>query len=205
MYWCVAYKFVNMSSNGTVLVVDDDTAIVDAYDLHLRGEYEVRTATNGRAALSKLDDRVDVVLLDRRMPGLTGDEVLERVRERDLSCRVAMVTGVEPDVDVIEMGFDDYLRKPVSPDDLRDLVASLLHRAAYDSQLQQYFSLVSKRAVLESEGEAAVKRTEEFSTLSGRIDRMRDDLDGTLTQFSGGDAFVAALSGGGDGRTSLQF
>lgn len=194
-----------MSPKGTVLVVDDDPAIVDAYDLHLRGEYEVRTATNGRGALSKLDDRVDVVLLDRRMPGLQGADVLERVRERDLSCRVAMVTGVEPDVDVIEMGFDDYIRKPVSPDELRSLVESLLHRAEYDTRLQQYFSLVSKRAVLEEEGDETIQRTEEFSSLTTRIERLRAELDGQLSQFSGAEAFVAALAGGRENRTRLQF
>jgi DNA-binding response OmpR family regulator len=194
-----------MTAKGTVLVVDDDPAIVGAYELHLRGEYEVRTATSGRAALSKLDDRVDVVLLDRRMPGLQGGDVLERVRERDFACRVAMVTGVEPDVDVIEMGFDDYLRKPVSPDELRTLVGSLLHRAEYDSQLQQYFSLVSKRAVLEEEGGTAVRRSEEFSSLGARIDRLRDELDGQLSQFNGADAFVAALSAGRDSRSRMQF
>ncbi|MFC6726594.1 response regulator, partial [Halobium palmae] len=185
-----------MSAKGTVLVVDDDPDIVDAYETHLRGEYEVRTATDGRAALSKLDGEVDVVLLDRRMPGLDGDDVLDRIGERDLSSRVAMVTGVEPDVDVVDMGFDDYLCKPVSRAELLDLVESLFDRAEYDEQLRRYFSLVSKRAVLEAHGDDAVRETEEFSTLSERIDRLKGELDAKLSRFDGGDAFVAALAGG---------
>jgi len=59
-----------------------------------------------------IDETVDVVLLDRMMPGMSGQEVLAAIRERGLDCRVAMVTAVDADFDVIEMGFDEYLGKP---------------------------------------------------------------------------------------------
>ncbi len=84
----------------------------------VRGSYDVRRAYEGHEALELLDGEVNIVLLDRRMPGLSGDEVLSELRRRELHSRVVMVTAVKPDFDIIDMGFDDYLVKPVSKDDL---------------------------------------------------------------------------------------
>jgi len=171
-----------MSDEGPlVLVVEDEPDLADLYATWLSVEYEVRTAYGGREAIELLDDVVDVILLDRRMPDLPGDEVLEVVRDRDLECRVAMVTAVEPDFDIIAMGFDDYLVKPVSKDDLRDTVDSLLLRDEYDEGIGELFSLASKKALLESEkGPEDLKTNDEYQHLTDRISDLRTNLDTTL-------------------------
>lgn len=94
---------------GTVLIVEDEQPLADLYAAWLTETYSIRTAYDGEQALDQLDEQVAVVLLDRRMPQLSGDDVLERIRERNYDCHVAMVSGVHPDFDIIEMGFDDYL------------------------------------------------------------------------------------------------
>ena len=171
-----------MSDEGPlVLVVEDEPDLADLYATWLSVEYEVRTAYGGREAIELLDDVVDVILLDRRMPDLPGDEVLQVVRDRDLECRVAMVTAVEPDFDIIAMGFDDYLVKPVSKDDLRDTVDSLLLRDEYDEGIGELFSLASKKALLESEkGPEDLKTNDEYQHLTDRISDLRTNLDTTL-------------------------
>jgi DNA-binding response OmpR family regulator len=164
-----------------VLIVEDEPDLADLYAAWLGEEYRVRTAYGGREALERLDDEVDVILLDRRMPDLSGDEVLETVRERGIDCRVAMVTAVEPDFDIIAMGFDDYLVKPVSRDDLAETVDGLLVRTEYDDGIRELFSLASKKAVLESEkGPAALEGNEEYQELKDRVEQLRADLDQTL-------------------------
>jgi DNA-binding response OmpR family regulator len=164
-----------------VLVVEDEPDLADLYATWLSERYEVRTAYGGHEAIEKLGNEVDVILLDRRMPDLPGDEVLEVVRDRGLECRVAMVTAVEPDFDIIAMGFDDYLVKPVSKDALRETVSSLLLRNDYDTGIQELYSLASKKALLESEkGPEDLSKNEEYQTLSERISRLREDLDSTL-------------------------
>jgi len=60
-----------------------------------------------------MDDEVDAVLLDRRMPDVHGDEVLARLREEGCDCPVIMTTAVDPGMDILEMDFEDYLCKPV--------------------------------------------------------------------------------------------
>jgi len=164
-----------------VLVVEDEPDLADLYAAWLGDEYRVRTAYGGREALDELDeadDHVDAILLDRRMPGLSGDEVLTAVRERGIDCRVAMVTAVEPDFDILEMGFDDYLVKPVTSDTLRETVEGLLRRGEYDTEVQELFSLTSKKAMLESEKSATdLADNDEYQRLTERIDELRDRAD----------------------------
>ncbi|MDY7082664.1 MAG: response regulator, partial [Halobacteria archaeon] len=60
----------------TIVVVDDEQAVADMYYEWLEGEYDVKKAYDGEEALEKIDQDTDLVLLDRRMPGMSGDEVL---------------------------------------------------------------------------------------------------------------------------------
>ncbi|MFU1783778.1 response regulator transcription factor [Haloarcula japonica] len=102
-----------------VLVVEDETDIADSYELWLNNAYEVYRAETGEVALSRLDDlAVDVVLLDRMLPGISGDEVLDEIRKQGYRCRVAMVSAVQPGIDVVEMGFDGYITKPPDKEEL---------------------------------------------------------------------------------------
>lgn len=165
----------------TVLVVEDEIPVATVYRRWLETSYDVRVAHDGDAAIEQVDEAVDVVLLDRRMPGRSGDEVLAEIRERTHDVRVALVTAVDPDFDVVDMGFDDYVVKPVDRADLLQVVERLLSVAEYDTELQEYFALVSKRAVLEaekSEGERA--NNEKFSRLQSRIRTVRGQLDELL-------------------------
>jgi two-component system response regulator AdeR len=167
-----------------VLVVEDEPDLADLYAAWLGDEYRVRTAYGGQEALEELDavdDEVDAILLDRRMPGLSGDEVLSSVRERGIDCRVAMVTAVEPDFDILEMGFDDYLVKPVTSDTLKETVAGLLRRGEYDTEVQELFSLTSKKAMLETEKSATeLADNDEYQRLTDRIEELRSRADESL-------------------------
>jgi DNA-binding response OmpR family regulator len=189
-----------------VLVVEDEPDLADLYATWLRDEYRVRVAYGGREALEELDEEVDVVLLDRRMPDLSGDEALEAIRERDVGCRVAMVTAVEPDFDIVAMGFDDYLVKPVSRDSLKETVENLLRRNTYDDGIQELFALASKKALLESEKDAAtLEEHEEYQELTERVRTLRAQLDETLTSFDEEHDFTAMyrdLGGDFDAETS---
>jgi DNA-binding response OmpR family regulator len=110
----------------TVLIVDDEEDLADLYAewVEMAG-YGPRTAYDGETALSALDDGVDVVLLDRRLPEMRGDRILERIRQAEFDCTVAMVTAVEPEVDIVEMGYDEYVVKPIEQPELVELVADL--------------------------------------------------------------------------------
>jgi len=174
-----------------VLVVEDERDLSELYQMWLKESYRVRTAADGRAALDSLDEEVDIVLLDRRMPDISGDEVLERIRERNLDCRVAMVTAVEPDTDIVDMPFDDYLVKPVSESDLIEMVENLRIRDEYDDGIRELFSLASKKALLETEKDpSTLENDENYQQLVSDLNTLREDLDDQLARLSDTDALT---------------
>jgi two-component system response regulator AdeR len=181
-------------SHPVVLIVEDEPDVAETYRLWLEDRYEVRVARNGDEGLEKLDESVAVVLLDRMMPGLSGGEVLERIREEELDCRVAMVTAVEPDFDILGMGFDAYLSKPVKSDQLEETVENLLERSEYDSLLQEYYSLIEKQATLQSTKTAVeLEDSTEYGELTSRIEELRERLSETLGGIEDDEDFIATI------------
>ncbi|UWG52228.1 Rec domain [Halalkaliarchaeum sp. AArc-CO] len=177
-----------------VLIVEDEPDLADLYAAWLSSDYRVRTAYGGQEALDELDEQIDVVLLDRRMPGVSGDEVLEEIRGRGLDCRIAMVTAVEPDFDIVEMGFDDYLVKPVAKEELYETVESLLTRSSYDEGVQELYALASKKALLESEkGSAELEESQEYQQLERELEALRSELGETLDSFGDHEEFVSVF------------
>jgi DNA-binding response OmpR family regulator len=167
------------SEGPTVLVVDDEPEVTDAYALVLRDRYDVRTAYGGGEALDVVDASVDVVLLDRRMP-TPGDEVLAAVRERGLPVRVIMLTAIDPEFDIIGMPFDDYLCKPLEDEDLFSAIDQQLRVAAYED-LSEYFEVTAKRTLLETQmATSTLEESEEFATLDERATTLREGLAATL-------------------------
>lgn len=176
---------------GTVLLVDDERNITALFEAWLGGTYTVRTANDGETALERMDESVDVVLLDRRMPGRSGDEILAAIRERGYDARVAMVTAVEPDFDVLELGFDDYLTKPVEREDLERVVAALMERKHYSDEVIEYFSLAAKKAALESSKPTAkLASSDEYDALVADLETVKSTVTDRL---EGNDDFVGAF------------
>ena len=138
-----------------VLVVDDDAGIRDALKMILEYEgYEVRVAPDGKTALADLDaDRIDAVLLDIKMPGMDGFEILDRIVAREAPPPVLMISGhgdIAMAVEATRRGAADFLEKP--PERERILVS-----------LQNALSGNS----LKTENERLRRRLEEESVLVG--------------------------------------
>jgi len=168
-------------TNPTVLVVDDEAGIRTLYERYLSPGYDVRTAATGQAALDAIDNGVDAVVLDRRMPDVHGDEVLDRITDRGLRVRVVMVTAVEPDFDIIEMPFDDYVVKPVEEERLVESVEQVLARAQYSDLLDEFYRTANKVAALQSAkpGEE-LAASDEFDRLTTRAAELREEVTETL-------------------------
>ncbi len=113
-----------------MLVVDDEEYICEILHefLSLQG-YQVDTAANGEDALKKYEaDRPEVVLLDIRMPGIGGIDILRRIKEIDSRVGIIMLSafGDEETVnEVLQMGADYYLQKPVEFERLMEILTSL--------------------------------------------------------------------------------
>ncbi len=114
-----------------ILVVDDEVNIRDACGKSLtRVGHEVDTAADAGQALALMDAKAfDLALLDIRMPGMSGEDLLSEIKTRDPDVTVVMMTGyasVDSAVECMKRGAAEYVRKPFTPDDVRSLVQRLL-------------------------------------------------------------------------------
>jgi len=119
-----------------LLIVDDDPDALALIELMLRRRgYEIQTAPGGTEALNILaQDLPDLILLDLMMPFMDGYEVLVRLREdpRTASLPVVVLTAksqVSSHLEALQLGADDYVVKPVHPDELVMCIRALLDRA----------------------------------------------------------------------------
>jgi len=126
-----------------VLIVEDERYIRVTLSFALaKLDVSLDIAANGEEALQKLAARpYAVMLLDLRMPGLDGMEVLRRVPEIRPDVKVIIITAygsVEAAVEAMKLGAVDFIQKPFDPDEVRELVSSLLEQAihGYDNYLE---------------------------------------------------------------------
>lgn len=191
-----AVEMTTQSKAMHILVVDDERDIADLYAMWLEAEYETTVAYDGTSALDRVDDTTDLVFLDRQMPGASGDQVLEEIDERGVDCRVVMVTAVDPDFDIVEMPFDDYLTKPVTREELLATVDEMQNRDSYDDQVQEYFAVVSKKATLESEkNPAELERSEEYTAINERVAQLAEQADEHAAEVSDFESLLHDLPG----------
>lgn len=169
----------------TVLVLEDEEGLADLYTAWLSEAYDVRTANTASEAREKFDEDVDVAFIDRRLPKESGDEVVAWISQHYPQCRRAMVTAVNPDVDIVEMPFEEYVQKPVDGDDLLDVVDRLLDLDQYDDSVDELYAVVQKRVTLEAELPAAtLEDDDEYQRLCERereleaeTEAVTEDLD----------------------------
>jgi len=130
-----------MTSEPLVLAVDDEAGILRLIKLELAEEgFRVLTAGGGDEAMRLLEEqRPDIVLLDIIMPDMTGLEVMRRIREQS-NAPVILLTAKDGDKDKVrglELGADDYIVKPFSPEELAARIRAVLRRATGAATLER--------------------------------------------------------------------
>lgn len=166
-----------MSTEPTILVVDDERELADLYTTWVREDYAVRTAYDGRSALEQMDGSVDIVLLDRHMPDVSGDEVLRTIRSNGHDCWVIMVTAVDPGLDILELDLDDYVTKPVTRAQLTRLVENLRVQSRYQEDRRELQALSNKMETVEEELSVDdLEDTEAYQRLEEDLTGLSDSL-----------------------------
>ncbi len=126
----------------TILVVDDEKSVRDSIKMILEYEhYAVEFAEDGAKALAKVDSHVvDLVLLDIKMPGMDGIEVLEHIKERHPDLPVVMISGhgtIETAVEATKRGAFDFLPKPLDRDKLLITVRNAIAQSKLTSEYKR--------------------------------------------------------------------
>jgi len=131
-----------------ILIVDDEKNIRLTLSQSLDPlKRPVKTAVNGEEALQKLqEETADLVFLDLRMPGIDGMTVLRRIKDNWPKTRVIIITAygtIESAVEAMKLGAVDFLQKPFSPKEIRQLATQVLEREALDeASAVDYDSLI---------------------------------------------------------------
>jgi len=142
-----------------ILVVDDEPGLRESFHLILDDDYEVIDVPDGPAALDVVrSSQVDLVLLDIRLPGMDGIEVLERIKAIDESLEVVLVTAVRTvrtAVAAMKLGAFDYLTKPFEEDELLSLVRRAVARRSLEREVVYLRSELERRHAAEIVGQHA--------------------------------------------------
>ena len=122
-----------MSDEEKILIIDDEEIDRDScIQILAKRNYKIATAQNGEEGLEMLEDfQPDLALVDLKMPGLSGYEVLDRIHEYDPTIVTIVITGfatVDSAVESMKKGTYDFLPKPFKPDELRLIVQRGLER-----------------------------------------------------------------------------
>jgi DNA-binding NtrC family response regulator len=129
-------------SKATILVVDDEALIRWSLSERLKSEgYEVLEADTGRAALERVGDGVDLVLLDYRLPDTDGVTVLRKIKEFDQDILVVLLTAyanVETAVEAMKLGAYHFANKPFNLDDVAATVARALETTKLRREGRRY-------------------------------------------------------------------
>ncbi|MBI4325420.1 MAG: response regulator [Chloroflexi bacterium] len=174
------------SRSRTLLIVDDDEGPREAMAIVFRNGYHVLMAENGYRALELVREHVvDVVILDIRMAGLSGIEVLSQLKKTDPTIEVIMLTAyetIETARQALRLGACDYLSKPLDLTTMRAAVANAIERRAVSNEIQLY-----NQRVLELQEEIRHQQMrEEVARTQGEIyASIIHDINGPLTVIAG--------------------
>jgi two-component system, NtrC family, response regulator len=153
----------------TILVVDDDPGLRDSFRLILEDEFEVLDVPDGHQALDIVRScQVDLVLLDIRLPGMDGLEVLERIKGLDEQLDVILVTAVKTvrtAVSAMKLGALDYLTKPFDEDEVLALIRRALDKRALEREVVFLRSELARR----DDAHEMVGQSAEMRKLAGLV------------------------------------
>ena len=150
-----------MNDKANILIVDDEEVVRHSHLRSLEGtNCKTRAAEGGKEAIQVMEQNpADVVLLDLRMPGLDGMDVLKIIKERWPDSEVVVITGypcIDTAKQAVRLGAFNYLTKPVGPDEVI--------KAANDAINQKRWSLRSEGNDRQANEFSAQQRTNELIT-----------------------------------------
>lgn len=173
----------------SILVVDDEVNVLESFQGILEDDYRVLTATSGEEALKKVEkENLDIVLLDIKMPGMDGTEVLRRIRKMSENVDVIMVTAVKTmrtAIEAMKLGAYDYITKPFDVDEVIVSIKRALERRC----------LAREVSYLRSEVAKPVK----FDNIIGTSEKMREVYE-IVSEMAKNDVTVLICGESGTGK-----
>lgn len=131
-----------MDKKERIMIVDDEKIVRESlYHWFMDEGYDVDTAESSEAALKKFDkDKFDLILLDMKMPGMSGLDLLPKLKHIDSDCFVILITAyasVPSAIQALKEGAFDYITKPVDPEELNHIVKNAMQQKKLKTENEQ--------------------------------------------------------------------
>ncbi|MDR3556578.1 MAG: sigma-54 dependent transcriptional regulator [Syntrophobacteraceae bacterium] len=132
-----------------VLIIDDELSIREHLEMFLQEKgFEVLSAENGESGIRLLNDqKPDILVLDIRLPGIDGIEVLRRIKKEDIAVSIIMITAfhdMETTIRAMQLGADDYIHKPIDIDELDAVIDKVAGKLRSSSSAEKLLTLTSR-------------------------------------------------------------
>lgn len=161
-------------TKDTILIVDDEMSIRESFNLILRDHYNVILVASGEAALKKsVDQKISLVYLDIRMPGMDGLETLKHLKSIDKNIEVIMVTAVnevQKAVEAIKRGARDYIVKPFDVHKILNMTGEILKHKALRKEIKNLH--LAGAGLLDKE--ELIGSTEKINSIRSAIEKISD-------------------------------
>ena len=129
-----------MGNQGSILVVDDEVGPRESLRMILKPIYEVHTASNGQEALQFISrEKIDLVTLDLKMPGISGIDVLKEIKKLHSDIEVVIITGygtLTNAVEAIRYGAVDFISKPFNVAEIISIVSKTVERRNFNLKIK---------------------------------------------------------------------
>ena len=184
------YNWISFMKKSSILLIDDDDSLRRVMEFSLtEAGYTVQTAASGEDGLRLFEkDAFDAVITDITMPGMSGMEVLAKVRERDAHMPVIVITAygtIESAVEAMKQGAFDYITKPFNRDELRLTLEKALRMRRLEKENVELRAEVTDRY--------------RFESIIGSSEKIRDVLD-LAGRVAASDATVLITGESGTGK-----
>jgi len=151
-----------MVQQGSVLVVDDELGPRESLRMILRPLYEVKTASTGQEALQYIQqEKIDLITLDLKMPGISGMDVLREIKKMKLDVPVIIITAfgtLTNAHEAIRFGAVDFISKPYNATDILSIVRRTVEQKRYNAKMKSLMETIQGSENLEGE-KAGVKKS----------------------------------------------
>ena len=177
----------SMADLGSILIVDDEIGPRESLRMILKPIYEVHTAANGYEALNFIGrEKVDLVTLDLKMPGIPGMDVLREIKKLNNNVEVIIITGygtLANAVEAIRFGAVDFISKPFNIAEIISIVGKSVERRDFSLKIKNLIQKIKDFHLLGEDGRGEALSNLRACLQAPRANEIRKEMKESLQQL----------------------
>ena len=176
----------NNSENKDVVIIEDEESLAELFSKRLDDEYNATIATHAGNGIAEIDAETDYVLLDRKLPGMSGDRVLEYIVDQPYDINVIIISAIDPDQNVIHQPYDEYITKTVDEGEIQDAIDRVEVKNRFVELLSQYVKKAETWEVVRSDLNTAESDADvDLGMIESELDEIAEEFATISSELSG--------------------